>query len=224
MASNERSPSEASTVGHRRLDIQSLLNPGENPKLDCCQPRTPSLSPAPSATTTDSAASRRQRRESRHTYQKEEEYFLWYHRIDLDLDWRQVRKAYHNQFPHRERHGFQGIQCKYYRCCQAYGVPKVRDRDRTASANGMYCIRSRLPDVWYPWMRDSRKRKSSCPWGFFLVLHTLTWSSGALKQMTDLLALVILGLEGTRRFVFRLAFPLHGSGVGGCLHGKGADG
>ena len=45
--------------------------------------RTPSRSP-----------SIRQRREFRPTYQREEEFFIWYHRIDLGWDWTDIRHAY----------------------------------------------------------------------------------------------------------------------------------
>ena len=97
--------------------------------------------------------SNRERREFRPTYQQEEQLFLWYHRIDLGMDWTDVRNAYNAQFPQRQRRGFQGMQCKYYRCCESHGVPRVRNRDRTASMGKAYGLRARLPSVWYPWMR-----------------------------------------------------------------------
>ena len=97
--------------------------------------------------------STRERREFRPTYQQEEERFIWYHRVDLGMDWGDLRNAYNAQFPHRQRTGFQGIQCKYYRCCESHGVPRVRHRDRTASMGRTYGLRARLPTVWYPWMR-----------------------------------------------------------------------
>ena len=114
-----------------------------------------------------SSSSARERREFRPTYLQEEEYFIWYHRIDLGMDWTDVRQAYNVQFPQRQRRGFQGIQCKYYRCCEAYGVPRVRDRNRAASPADSYGVRSRLPGLWYPWMRhpppQPRMKRSFCP-------------------------------------------------------------
>ena len=95
----------------------------------------------------------RERREFRPTYLQEEEYFIWYHRVDLGLDWSDVRQAYNAQFPQRQRRGFQGIQCKYYRCCDQYGIPKVRQRSRALTADEAYGVRNRLPGLWYPWMR-----------------------------------------------------------------------
>lgn len=95
----------------------------------------------------------RERREFRPTYQQEEEYFIWYHRVDLGMDWCDVRLAYNRQFPDRQRRGFQGIQCKYYRCCEFHGVPRVRERNRVASPEKSYGVRSRLPGIWYAWMR-----------------------------------------------------------------------
>ena len=100
-----------------------------------------------------SSSRARERREFRPTYLQEEEYFIWYHRVDLGLDWTDVRQAYNAQFPQRQRRGFQGIQCKYYRCCDQYGIPKVRQRERGATADEAYGVRSRLPGLWYPWMR-----------------------------------------------------------------------
>jgi len=95
----------------------------------------------------------------RPTYQQEEEYFIWYHRVDLGLDWRDVRSAYNAQFPNRQRRGFQGIQCKYYRCCETHGIPRVRERNRGGGvavvgggATGGYGVRQKLPGLWYPWM------------------------------------------------------------------------
>ena len=108
-----------------------------------------------------SSSHRRERREMRPTYQQEEEYFIWYHRVDLGMDWRDVREAYNAQFPHRQRRGFQGIQCKYYRCCETHGIPRVRERNRAASPDKSYGVRNRLPGLWYPWMRSQHRGNAS---------------------------------------------------------------
>lgn len=78
-------------------------------------------------------------------------YFIWYHRIDLGYDWQDINRAYNAQFPERPRQRIGGIQCKYYRYCEEFGVPKVRNRDRAASAAEKYGMRSRT-GLTYPWM------------------------------------------------------------------------
>ncbi|MCJ1447861.1 MAG: hypothetical protein MMC23_008373 [Stictis urceolatum] len=107
-----------------------------------------------------SSASSRERREFRPTYKQEEEYFIWFHRVDLGLDWTEIRTAYNSQFPNRTRRGFQGIQCKYYRCCYSHGIPPVRERNRAGSNAGngkpKFGVRDMMPQLWYPWM-DTRK-------------------------------------------------------------------
>ena len=169
----------------RRMAIHSVLNPDEGPHTaksrlsressvgDCSQG-----SSSPSSTgdyrhnvqshlthhsrhVSRSDSRRRERREMRPTYQQEEEYFIWYHRVDLGMDWRDVRAAYNAQFPDRQRRGFQGIQCKYYRCCETHGVPRVRERNRAATPDKSYGVRSRLPGLWYPWMRPQHQSNPS---------------------------------------------------------------
>ena len=92
------------------------------------------------------------RREFRPTYSEEETYFIWYHRIDLGIDWKEITKLYNRQFPHRSRDGPGGIQCKYYRCCSDYNIPKVRNRDRSASSVEEYGMEART-GLFFPWMR-----------------------------------------------------------------------
>ena len=102
-------------------------------------------------------AQERERREFRPTYHQEEEYFIWYHRVDLNMDWTEVKNAYNVQFPGRQRRGFQGIQCKYYRCAEIHGVPPVRERNKSEAAHQTYGVRKYAPNVWYPWMRPERE-------------------------------------------------------------------
>ena len=94
-----------------------------------------------------------QPRENRPTYFMEEVHFIWYHRVDLRMDWADVKQAYNAQFPTRQRKGFQGIQCKYYRCMSNSGLPGVRQRDRSARPEERYGMQARTGLV-YPWMRD----------------------------------------------------------------------
>ncbi|KAL8999074.1 MAG: hypothetical protein Q9169_001962 [Polycauliona sp. 2 TL-2023] len=91
------------------------------------------------------------RREFRPTYTEEEVHFIWYHRVDLGWEWKEVLNAFHSQFPGKLR-GASGIQCKYYRHLENNGIPQVRQRDRKAMAAQEYGIRART-SLWYPWMR-----------------------------------------------------------------------
>ena len=102
-------------------------------------------------------AAERERREFRPTYHQEEEYFIWYHRVDLSMDWAEVKNAYNAQFPDRKRRGFQGIQCKYYRCAENHGVPPVRERNKSEASQQAYGVRKYAPHVWFPWMRPERE-------------------------------------------------------------------
>lgn len=107
--------------------------------------RTSSVSPRSPGT--------KERRQFRPTYSDEEVYFIWYYRIDLGYDWQDINNAYNAQFPDRPREGFGGIQCKYYRYCEEFGIPKVRHRDRGAPQVTEYGMRSRT-GLSYPWMRN----------------------------------------------------------------------
>ncbi|KAL9597254.1 MAG: hypothetical protein Q9179_004320 [Wetmoreana sp. 5 TL-2023] len=91
-------------------------------------------------------------REFRPTYSEEEINFIWYYRIDLGWEWREVLDAFSEQFPNRQRRDVGGIQCKYYRHLESYGIPQVRQRDRKVSAVEQYGMRART-GLWYPWMR-----------------------------------------------------------------------
>lgn len=92
------------------------------------------------------------RREFRPTYTEEEVHFIWYHRVDLGWEWKEVLNAFHSQFPAGKSRGASGIQCKYYRHLEGHGIPQVRQRDRKAMAAQEYGIRART-GLWYPWMR-----------------------------------------------------------------------
>lgn len=72
-----------------------------------------------------------QQRESCLAYEEEEVCFIWYHRVDLQKEWADVRRAFNAQFPTRQRSGFQGIQCRYYRYLyDTWKVPKIRQQKR----------------------------------------------------------------------------------------------
>lgn len=74
------------------------------------------------------------RRPPRPKYDEEEMYFIWYHRVDLGQEWKQVRECSNAQFPNRQRTGFQGIQCKYYRFIKEKNCPTLREQRRKRSA------------------------------------------------------------------------------------------
>lgn len=177
-----RDGSDDSHTQHRRrsMAIQDILNPaggdrGSSPRhsgspsfheadgrpgVISASPkqysRRISVSPAAQSRRRASVSSRssghRERRQFRPTYSDEEVFFIWYYRIDLGYDWQDIANAYNAQFPERPRDGFGGIQCKYYRYCEEFGIPKVRNRDRSASAVNEYGMRSRTGRS-FPWMR-----------------------------------------------------------------------
>ncbi|OJD19403.1 hypothetical protein AJ78_00673 [Emergomyces pasteurianus Ep9510] len=77
------------------------------------------------------------RRAPRPKYDEEEMYFIWYHRVDLRQEWKEVRESFNAQFPNRQRRGFQGIQCKYYRFIKEKNCPTLREqRRRRSGGNG----------------------------------------------------------------------------------------
>ena len=148
---------EASSSRHPTQTVQSIQNmggPRYHPDSSSVYngERASSHWRAPHATRRSPPRSLGTRREFRPTYSEEETLFIWYHRIDLGLDWNEITRLYNAQFPDRYREGLGGIQCKYYRCCHDNNIPKVRDRSRSASTVQEYGMRARTGLV-YPWMR-----------------------------------------------------------------------
>ncbi|RMJ22927.1 hypothetical protein PHISP_06212, partial [Aspergillus sp. HF37] len=70
------------------------------------------------------------RRPPRPKYEEEEMFFIWYHRVDLGQEWKEVRECFNRQFPSRQRAGFQGIQCKFYRFIREKSCPTLREQRR----------------------------------------------------------------------------------------------
>ncbi|OJJ43268.1 hypothetical protein ASPZODRAFT_146286 [Penicilliopsis zonata CBS 506.65] len=100
------------------------------------QPRSTNSSPDPysrdrydSVSSSSSNAAER-RRPPRPKYEEEEMYFIWYHRVDLCQEWKEVRESFNRQFPSRQRRGFQGIQCKFYRFIKEKRCPTLREQRR----------------------------------------------------------------------------------------------
>ncbi|KAJ5605740.1 hypothetical protein N7510_008521 [Penicillium lagena] len=110
------------------------------------------------------------RRPPRPKYEEEEMYFIWYHRVDLCQEWKEVRESFNRQFPNRQRRGFQGIQCKFYRFIKEKQCPTLREQRRmrdgeflregaslsTAESNAPRFGVLEWGKVWYPWMRESQ--------------------------------------------------------------------
>lgn len=119
-----------------------------------------------SSSSSTNAADRR--RPPRPKYEEEEMYFIWYHRVDLSQEWREVRESFNRQFPNRPRDGFQGIQCKFYRFIKEKNCPTVREQRRMRDGEFLQGSprERRAPTfgviewvgVWYPWMRKDREQ------------------------------------------------------------------
>lgn len=121
------------------------------------------------------------RRPPRPKYDEEEMYFIWYHRVDLRQEWKEVRESFNAQFPTRQRSGFQGIQCKYYRFIKENKCPTLREQRRQreggsapgvsptglSSGNSPNGLSDSSPAYgvvqwtgrWYPWMREPPRRR-----------------------------------------------------------------
>ncbi|GKZ98560.1 hypothetical protein AnigIFM59636_003727 [Aspergillus niger] len=108
------------------------------------------------------------RRPPRPKYKEEEMYFIWYHRVDLSQEWKEVHKSFNKQFPSRQRWGIQGIQCRFYRFIKDKKCPTLREQQRLRNG-GLVHERAGLPDsgplrfgvvdrvgIWYPWMRENK--------------------------------------------------------------------
>lgn len=110
------------------------------------------------------------RRPPRPKYDEEEMYFIWYHRVDLDEEWKDVQESFNRQFPGRQRNGFQGIQCKFYRFIKDKQCPSVRSQ-RHHLRDGDYGRNHDLSKfgviqfagVWYPWMRPEHAKFLNSP-------------------------------------------------------------
>lgn len=118
-----------------------------------------------------SANGTERRRPPRPKYEEEEMYFIWYHRVDLCQEWKEVRESFNRQFPNRQRCGFQGIQCKFYRFIKEKQCPTLREQRRMRDGEflregaALGNDSSGAPrfgvvewaNVWYPWMREDRE-------------------------------------------------------------------
>ncbi|KAK1148340.1 hypothetical protein N8T08_010150 [Aspergillus melleus] len=120
-----------------------------------------------------SSSNAERRRPPRPKYEEEEMYFIWYHRVDLCQEWKEVRESFNRQFPNRQRRGFQGIQCKFYRFIKDKKCPTLREqrrmRDGEFLREGSGLVESSAPKygvvewvgIWYPWMRENKEQVKS---------------------------------------------------------------
>ena len=117
-----------------------------------------------------STTTTKRRRPPRPKYQEEEMYFIWYHRVDLEEEWKEVQDRFNQQFPTRQRRGFQGLQCKFYRFIKEKRCPAVREQRRISDGESpgrgpksellpKYGV-SQWCNVWYPWMRREHAQNS----------------------------------------------------------------
>ncbi|KAL4885329.1 hypothetical protein BJY04DRAFT_180657 [Aspergillus karnatakaensis] len=125
-----------------------------------------------SSSSTNNGPTGDRRRAPRPKYEEEEMYFIWYHRVDLCQEWKEVRESFNRQFPNRQRSGFQGIQCKFYRFIKEKKCPTLREQRRmrdgeflrqessSAGFGGGGAPQFGVVEwigVWYPWMREDRE-------------------------------------------------------------------
>ncbi|KAL2866408.1 uncharacterized protein BJX67DRAFT_355674, partial [Aspergillus lucknowensis] len=133
--------------------------------------RYDSVSSSSSTNNNSSSTAGDRRRPPRPKYEEEEMYFIWYHRVDLCQEWKEVRESFNRQFPSRQRRGFQGIQCKFYRFIKEKKCPTLREQRRMRDGeflrqeSSSSSFNSGAPQfgvvewmgVWYPWMREDRE-------------------------------------------------------------------
>jgi hypothetical protein len=102
---------------------------------------------------TSSISRSAQPRPPRPKYSAEEDHFIWYQRIDLEKDWKEVSHAFNEHFRDRHRDGESGLQCRFYRILDAAGIPNIRtlknsnDKERIAQFGLVQQTRYR-----YNWM------------------------------------------------------------------------
>jgi hypothetical protein len=101
----------------------------------------------------DSISRSSQPRAPRPKYSLEEDHFIWYQRIDLEKDWKEVSHTFNEYFRDRHRDGESGLQCRFYRILDAAGIPNIRtlksssDKERIAQFGLIKQTRYR-----YSWM------------------------------------------------------------------------
>ncbi|OGE48435.1 hypothetical protein PENARI_c028G06993 [Penicillium arizonense] len=169
--SNQMSTNPNSARHHSTSNQGSVSGPGSRSTNSSPDPYHPQSRERYDSVSSSSSANADRRRPPRPKYEEEEMYFIWYHRVDLCQEWKEVREAFNRQFPDRQRRGFQGIQCKFYRFIKEKKCPTLREqrrmrdgeflREGTSVQGGTESGAPRFGviewgKVWYPWMRESR--------------------------------------------------------------------
>lgn len=109
-ASKQRTRQHQHQHQHRNL---STTPPPSPPTHHSSSATTPLTTPITTEAAAAAAAAARQKRNNK-PYTFEQEAFIIYHRIDLDLAWEQVRTAYMARWPGTVR-TVSGLECSYYR-------------------------------------------------------------------------------------------------------------
>ncbi|KAJ9498666.1 hypothetical protein H2202_005852 [Exophiala xenobiotica] len=101
----------------------------------------------------------------REKYTDEEAYFIWYHRIDLNMPWDQVKEAYSRTFSETRKKA--GLQCRFYRIVDQHKVTKVRQQGRPdRSIRGGHIEKFGViaqTDRRYYWMRPEHLESRPLP-------------------------------------------------------------
>jgi hypothetical protein len=106
----------------------------------------------------------RGRPSEREKYTEEEAFFIWYHRVDLSLDWRVVLACFNTQFPHRQRSKIHSLQCALSRFIKRRDCPPFRKQElilneelqsehystRQYERALRFGVLASTRDVWYP--------------------------------------------------------------------------
>lgn len=87
----------------------------------------------------------------RPAYDREEIFFIWFHRIDLGCQWDEVLTEYTKEFPGAARDK-SGLQCKFYRILRDYQIPKMRDQSKYTSDMQRYGMWANTR-LRYKWMQ-----------------------------------------------------------------------
>ena len=174
--SNASNASTTSLGSSNSLNSQShhhqmfhSYRPSKSQSTRCSPDAYPSRERYGSVSSSSSTNGTDRRRPPRPKYEEEEMYFIWYHRVDLCQEWKEVRESFNRQFPNRQRRGFQGIQCKFYRFIKEKKCPTLREQRRMRDGEFLREGAALGPDsgaprfgvvewahVWYPWMREDR--------------------------------------------------------------------
>ena len=138
----------------RRSDASSLhMTTHSGPALT--RPRTSSSS---SPTQSSERKASNPRRANRPKYSREEEAFIWFHRVDLAQEWDMVVRAFNDRFLHSHPRVKSGLECKLYRVLSHYGVPQIREWSKrddrmVEEVTGYYNFGIiEATTIRYPWM------------------------------------------------------------------------